>query len=157
MLVYVVVFVLGICAGIFSSVAIAPDVDKLNQHTRADTNCVADEIVQLANASAITATELLAPQSVIDMLQPHVRARTTIHKTDGVIFVSGVLTTTNPIKTSAKALVDETISVATLRVIKDMLNKKYQCKWNGKTYDVYTGDLPLTKTRRFRELFALTK
>lgn len=157
MSVYAVVFILGVCVGTVGSTAIAPDANKLNQNKAADTNCVIDEIVQLANASTIMAPELLAPQSIINMLQPHVRSRTTTHKTDGVIFVSGVLTTTNPVKTSAKALVDETIPLNTVTKIREILNKERQCKLNGKTYDVYAGDLPLTKAKRFRELFALTK
>lgn len=126
-----------------------------------NTNCIIGEITQITNASTIMFSELLAPQPILDMLQPHLRSRTTTntprattYKTESIIFVSGILTATDPVKTSAKALVDESISQdIAIKKITQILHKQRQCKLNGKTYDVYIGDLPLTKAKKFRELF----
>jgi hypothetical protein len=151
----VVVFILGVCVGATGSVALEPNIDKPNHNKAANTNCVIDEVVRLANASAIMAPELLAPQSILSILQPHVRSNVTTYETDGVIVVSGVSTAVlHPIKTSIKVLIDETAPLSTaVEKVTQNLHKQRRCKLNGTTYDIYEGDLPLTKAKKFREVF----
>lgn len=104
-------------------------------------SCV-DEVIEITNAPNMPASMLLAPQSILNILQSSLLPKTITDKIDNVIVVVGIAHESENTMILMKVLVDEDTSKEdmVLHEIETTLHKQdFQCQLNDKNYNIYAG------------------
>lgn len=105
------------------------------------TECV-DEVIEITNASNVSASVLLAPQPALDVLKSNLLPRTATDKIDNVIVAAGITQDMVATFVLMKVLIDENTSKgdSVLQEVESALHKQpHQCRLSGKTYNIYIG------------------